>query len=428
MKRYYQGAQRIEHIGFALPEQMRRFTVIANDCRVYVDAKDDRTQPRSFLAPGEERTSDKMLELMDVSNISVQTSLGNKARMIYGRCPFSIGALTPGGPTVIRARSPRQMHTDIDPTTGLETSAARIFKTNRKPGRKPATQGTLYTTTTQVHAVIENGKWTEVSRFDHNLGVVPVVTHINRPEADEYVGESELTDIIPIVDSTARALTSLQAVIELHGAPRIWIAGLTDADLSDGKGGRLPKFEAYYNALTTLRDANAKVGQLTAADLNNFETAMELYGKQMFKLTGLPADYWGLTSANPATEGAIIASESRFIKDVESDCAALGVTLGRAAQIMWQIETGEKTDRPFSVEWFDPATPTIAQREDALSKRRAAGALSLESYWEELGWSEARIKREKERLAEERTVSPDVEHMGDILSPAGPSFDPATWQ
>ena len=47
------------------------------------------------------------------------------------------------------------------------------------------------------------------------------------------------------------------------------------------------------------------------------------------------------------------------------------------------------------VDWFDPATPTVSQREDALAKRRAAGVLSREGYWDELGWSEARKAKER---------------------------------
>jgi hypothetical protein len=46
-------------------------------------------------------------------------------------------------------------------------------------------------------------------------------------------------------------------------------------------------------------------------------------------------------------------------------------------------------------DWFDPATPTVSQREDALAKRRAAGVLSREGYWDELGWSEARKAKER---------------------------------
>ena len=53
------------------------------------------------------------------------------------------------------------------------------------------------------------------------------------------------------------------------------------------------------------------------------------------------------------------------------------------------------------VDWFDPATPTVSQREDALAKRRAAGVLSREGYWDELGWTEARKAKERQYLEAE---------------------------
>ncbi|MFI5426065.1 hypothetical protein [Aeromicrobium sp. UC242_57] len=54
------------------------------------------------------------------------------------------------------------------------------------------------------------------------------------------------------------------------------------------------------------------------------------------------------------------------------------------------------------MDFFDPSTPTVSQREDALSKRLAAGALSREGYWDELNWSEARKAKEREYLRKER--------------------------
>ena len=60
------------------------------------------------------------------------------------------------------------------------------------------------------------------------------------------------------------------------------------------------------------------------------------------------------------------------------------------------------------MDWQDPATPTVAQREDALSKRRAAGVLSREGYWDELGWSEARKAKERAYFEAEQISDPIV--------------------
>jgi hypothetical protein len=53
------------------------------------------------------------------------------------------------------------------------------------------------------------------------------------------------------------------------------------------------------------------------------------------------------------------------------------------------------------VDYFDPGTPTFAQRADALTKMRAVGGISREGMWDELGWSEARKAKERQYLEAE---------------------------
>ena len=76
--------------------------------------------------------------------------------------------------------------------------------------------------------------------------------------------------------------------------------------------------------------------------------------------------------------------------------------------LAYQFATGEKVNGGrVKADWFDPGTPTVSQREDALAKRRAAGVLSREGYWDELGWSEARKAKERAYLAQERAEDLD---------------------
>jgi hypothetical protein len=83
-------------------------------------------------------------------------------------------------------------------------------------------------------------------------------------------------------------------------------------------------------------------------------------------------------------------------ESVESENVEVGTTLGWVGALALRFATGEWTPgNRVRVDWFDPATPTVSQREDALAKRRAAGVLSREGYWDELGWSEARKAKER---------------------------------
>jgi hypothetical protein len=99
---------------------------------------------------------------------------------------------------------------------------------------------------------------------------------------------------------------------------------------------------------------------------------------------------------NPPTEGAIRADEARpgQLGRVAERRGRHHARLGRALAL--RFATGEWVEgNQVRVDWFDPATPTVSQREDALAKRKAAGVLSREGYWDELGWSEARKAKER---------------------------------
>ncbi|KAB2807003.1 phage portal protein [Pimelobacter simplex] len=129
--------------------------------------------------------------------------------MIFGRAFMSVGTNEddPDLP-LVRVESPRQMAAIIDTRKERIEAAARFY---RKDGdRGSQARATLFkpNETIQVERGPE-GKWIEVDRDDHKLGAVPIVMHLNRRLSGSWSGESQMTDIIPVVDSAARSLTNL---------------------------------------------------------------------------------------------------------------------------------------------------------------------------------------------------------------------------
>jgi hypothetical protein len=397
--RYYLGAQRVEQLGMAIPPSMRRFLVVANWPRVLVDTIERRQNVRSLILPGEETADPQLREVWDANNLESELSLFNADRMVYGRAFLSVGANEddPSLP-LVHVESPREMVAEVDPRKRRITAACRFRVTSDENGNTEPDEVTLYLPNVTVWVVrdVQSGKWSELDRDEHNLGAVPVVMHLNRRMSGSWAGESEMTDVIPLTDAAARSLTNLQFAQEAHGNPRMFMTGVAKGDFIDAAGNPIPQWEAYYNAIHTLTSKDAKIGQIDAADLKNFETALTLYGKQAAIVTGFPGRYFGLHTTNPPAEGAIRADEAQLVESVERQNTSVGTTLGWAAALAYRFRTGDwVTGNRIRVDWHDPATPTVAQREDALSKRKAAGVLSREGYWDELGWSEAR--KEKER-------------------------------
>jgi hypothetical protein len=114
MLRYYQGQQRVEQLGMAIPPNMRRFLVIAELAarrRRHVD----RQNVRSLILPGEETADPQLRAIWDASNLDAHVKMFNRDRMIYGRAFMSVGANEddPSLP-LVRVESPREMTALVD--------------------------------------------------------------------------------------------------------------------------------------------------------------------------------------------------------------------------------------------------------------------------------------------------------------------------
>lgn len=404
-ERYYDGEQRIEQLGMAIPPEMRQFLVIANWSATVVDTIKNRQQVRSMALLGDETADPILRRVWDASNMDSHVDMFNVDRMVYGRAFLSVGADEEDSESaLIRVESPRELSAFVDVRREVVTSAARFYGVTEN-GDGP-TNATLYLPdrTVWLERSKQTGRWIESDRDVHRLGAVPIVMHLNRRRSGKFVGQSEMTKVMGLSDAAARSLTNMQFGQEAHGIPRMWMTGVGRGDFIDADGKPVPQFEAYFDAIHTLGDKEAKVGQLTAADLKNFETAMRIYGQQATVATGFPYRYWGLSTTNPPAEGALIADEASLVRSVEAQNTQVGTTLGWAGALAYRVATGDwVTGNRVRVDWFDPSTPTVAQREDALMKRRSQGVLSREGYWDELGWSEARKERERTYLREEES-------------------------
>ena len=171
--RYYQGRQRVEQLGMAIPPSMRRFLVIANWCRTVVDTINSRQQVRSLILPGEETADPRLRDILDASNFTAHLSMFNTDRMVYGRAFMSVGA-NEADRTLpfIRVESPREMTAIVDVRREVVTSACRFYGWDEGlSGLQPASVGvnaskaTLYLPDQTVWAEKDAaGQWVEVDR------------------------------------------------------------------------------------------------------------------------------------------------------------------------------------------------------------------------------------------------------------------------
>ncbi|MGO5060120.1 phage portal protein [Collinsella sp. LCP19S3_C6] len=422
---YYDTEHAFTHIGLALPPEYRReYDVITSGAAVVVDSVVDRQQMRALVLPGEEEADDRLRAIWDASNGDVQLAMFNRDRRLFGRAFLTVGGnnKNPDLP-LIRAESPREMAGLVDERHEMVTAAARFYGVDAMTRRTPCF-ATLYLPdeTVWVEWSPRTGKWVEVDRDHHRMGVVPVFMHLNKRVSGSWVGRTALTrGLRSIIDSSCRNLTNLQFAVESHGIPRIFMTGVVKGDFVDPKTGEpLPVWAAYYNAIHTITNPQAKVGQLTASDLKNFRAAQEAYAIEMSAATGFPISYFGLSTANPPAEGAIVGEEKRLVRTCEAENSEVGMTVGWAAALAYQIAT--KTQLPGNrvrVDWHNPATPTVAQRMDAVVKAKQSGIVSREGAWDELGWSPARKRREEGYFRNEANLDPEMQLASELIRGTG---------
>ena len=111
----------------------------------------------------------------------------------------------------------------------------------------------------------------------------------------------------------------------------------------------------------------------------------------------------GQRSANPPAEGAIRADEARLVKQVERLNSVAGMAWSWALGIAERIRTHRwSADGQIQVQWHDPATPTVAQRADAIQKLSGGvPVLSIRGAMIELGFTQQRIDQELQWMQQE---------------------------
>lgn len=395
---YYEGMQRLEQLGLAVPPELRRFVTIVNWPRIAADAVEERLDVEGFRLADQTRADEDLWRVWQANDLDEESQLAHLDALVYGRSFVCVGSNEADEDTpIITIESPREMVSESDPRTRQVTAALRVYGRESSNLSSPAGFATLYLpdVTIWLERPTRGGAWQEVSRDPHKLGFVPVVPIVNRARTADRTGVSEMADVITLTDAASRALTNAQLATETLAVPKRFVLNATKGDFVDSKTGEvLTAWEAYFGAFSALANKDADVKQLPAADLSNFPTIVNHYAQLVSGLTGLPAAHLGFHTDNPASADAIRASEARLVKKCERKAQAWSGSWETVMRIVRRIQTGEWDDslQRMETKWRDPSTPTEAQKADATVKLVQSGILPTEAAWEELGYSPEKIK------------------------------------
>lgn len=404
---YYEGSQALARLGIAVPPELKSLRTVVNWPRLVVDAVEERCDVKSFIRGGDDKASAELRDLWDANNLDSEFHMAAIDSLVHGRGFLSVGANEddPEFP-LIMVESPREMAVNIDPRRRRVSAALKLYGTQPNDIMGPIVPpyATLYEPDSTTWLERDGDEWGIVDRDDHKIGRVMVVPLLNRPRTARWLGESEMADAKSLTDSACRILTNLQVAAETHAVPQRWALGVSKGDFVGADGEQLPVWQAYFGAIWSAANKDAKFGQFSASDLRNFHETVDASARWLSGEYGLPLRYFGQNTANPPSADGIRADEARLVKRAERKMMAWGDQIGRVMAYALRVRDGEfpESGDRIKVEWHDAATPTYAARVDGIQKLTGGQPiLSREGGWDELGWSDARKDRERQYLAAE---------------------------
>lgn len=406
LDRYFNGLQRLEHIGLAVPPELRHFETVVNVPRIAVVEPERRQSLRAFYRTGDSTKEDPALrESWEANNLASESSLMQTDEKVYGRSLVAVGTNAEDREhPLITVESPLQMGFEVN---AQKRQFRHVFRMYTDPTTLK-THGTLYLPDATKPYIYDKGGWVPNGPSDvHKLGRIPVVMFLNRRRAGSWWGSSEMADVIGLTDGIARLVTNLQIGAEGHALPSWFLSGVSKDDFVDRDGNPVPVWESYITKIKALTNENARVQQFQAGDLKNFTDAVNNMFAWCAAVLGLPTRYAGQQTVNPATEGAINADESRLIRNVERMNLHDGDSWAWVMGLEERFRTGSwGVPNSIRAVYENPATPTISQIGDAATKLHAQNIISREGVWDMLGWDEARKAQERARLDAEAVSDP----------------------
>ena len=398
LDKYFEGEQRLRHIGLMVPPELRDFVTIINVPGMAVTEPTIRQRLKAFYRAGDSTKPDGALaEAWEYNNLGSEAPLLAQEKKIFGRAFVTVGSndADPEHP-LIRVEDPRQIGYTVDPRRRVLTEMLRLY---RDDDSRTAQRATLMLPNSTVHVIRGRNGWTVEDRDDHELGTVPAILCLHRRRGGQWSGRSEMSDVIPMTDAIARTVTNMGVGAEATALPSWLLTGASKSDFVDRDGKPIPVWESYMTAIKAVSNSDAKLWQIRAGDLNNFTDAVNNMLAWCAAMLGLPTRYAGQQSVNPAAEGAIRADESRLVGRVEAMNRTDGDEWAWVMALEERFRTGEwGTPNSIRALYHDPATLTTSQTADAAVKMRQVGALSVEGMWDMLGWDEPRKAQERERL------------------------------
>lgn len=394
---YYKGKSPMAYLSPEAREALgQRFgSMGSNLCRLAVTSLAERLRVTGFTLDG--APADKLWADWIGNDLDQVASTAHREALTLGSAFVIVWADQSGAPS-ISVESARQVAVVRDPGTRKIVAGVKRWET------KTTTEAVLYeadkiTRYRADHLGAVGSSMRVVEVLDNPLGVPPVVELRNTDRLLQG-GASELLDLIPLQDALNKLLADMMVGSEYYARPRRWASGveLVEEDVLDDEGnptGEVTVDNPYSegNRMMIAEDPGAKFGQLPAADLASYDSAIRSIVEQIQAVSGLPAHYVGVTSNQPPSADALRAAEASLTARAEQRQQVFGRSWEEVAKLAHAVRTGlDPQQLQIRVSWADPATRSLAQEADAVVKLFQTGLLPASYALARLGYSDDEVK------------------------------------
>jgi len=398
MDAYYEGDQPLSYLAPEIQSELndRMRQLIINWPQLVVDALDERLDIEGFRYSDSESTESDLWSIWQANDLDEGSQQAHVDALALRRSYAIVGAngVDETAP-IVTAESALEVYAKHDPRTRQVVAAVKRWEEHTGTDHAPMKQAMLYLPDARIQYEQQKGQWVEVDRDIHELGEVLVVPIANKPRLRHIDGTSELRSVIPVSDAACKIASDMMVSAEYHAMPRRWATGMSRDDFADENGQPLGAMSSLAGRLWVNESETVKYGQFPEAQLSNFHETINVLARLVAALSGLPPAFLGLATDQPPSADAIRASEARLVKRAERRQRAFGEAWERVMRLVLLVRDGSLDPRTRGLEtvWRDPATPTYAQKADAVVKLHAAGLLPTEQAWEDLGYSAAQRAR-----------------------------------
>lgn len=409
MEAYAEGTARYTKLGLAIPEGLEDLTTIINAAKIVKESTEERIDIEGFRLPPETNadgtpkdidpeapdTDEEMWRWWQANDLDSESQLGHEDYITMGSFYTCVGtrADDPDTPR-ITVESPHNMTALYRPDNRTPRAVLRLYDSEPEVAR--GDRATLYVPGANVY--LKRGKGTggwvydetdeHPGRDEFDIDECMATPFGNNAKLSDRSGVSELRDVVTLQDAAIRNLTNLQVGAETHALPLRGVAGAAASDFKDAATGEeLTQWEAYFGAVWTIANPEARSFQFSASDLRNFHETTMHYMRLISMVYGLPPYYVGAGNDQGPGGDSIRASEARLIMRVRRKIRALSAGWERTMQLAHMMVNGGELDaryRSLEVLFRNPETPTMAQIIDGVVKLHADGLYSVRDALEDM--------------------------------------------